>query len=116
MNLSGPPVARTLRGLALQPTHLVVLHDSLAHKTLAVSPKDGGSPNGHNGLRSIISALGTQSFHRIRLGIGKNEVDAAEYVMEKISPAERAFWGENGPGVEQAWKAVERLAVKLAQP
>ena len=48
----------------------------------AVSQKFGESANGHNGVRSVISVLGTSDFHRLRIGIGENEgVDAAEYVL-----------------------------------
>lgn len=113
MNLSGPPLSRALKSVGLRPTNLIVLHDSLSHKPQAISPKDGGSANGHNGIRSVISALGTDAFHRLRLGIGKNQGDAAEYVLEKLSPAERAFWEDDGAGVDQVWSAIERITTKI---
>jgi PTH1 family peptidyl-tRNA hydrolase len=112
MNLSGPPLSRALKSTGIRPNNLIVLHDSLSHKPQTISPKDGGSANGHNGIKSIISALGTDTFYRLRLGIGKNQGDAAQYVLEKLSPAERAFWEEGG-GVDQVWSAIERLAVKM---
>lgn len=111
MNLSGPPVASALSQAGLLPTSLVVLHDSLSHKPLVISPKFGGSANGHNGIRSIIAAsrIGAD-FHRLRLGIGKNEgQDAADYVMASLSPVEREFWGPDGKGVDAAWKHIERI-------
>lgn len=111
MNLSGPPVASALSQAGLPSTSLVVLHDSLGHKSLAISPKFGGSANGHNGIRSIMTASRIGSdFHRLRLGIGKNEdQNAADYVMASLSPVEREFWGPDGKGVDAAWKHIEKI-------
>lgn len=116
MNLSGPPVATALRSAGLRPSSLVVIHDSLSHKPLVISPKFGGSANGHNGLRSIITALGNDSdFHRLRIGIGKNDgQDAAEYVMSRLSDDERSFWCRNGKGVDLAWKCIEKIVLQDA--
>lgn len=111
MNLSGPPIARFLKSLGLQPSHLLVLHDSLAQKPCTLAPKAGGSAGGHNGVRSVIAALGTDAFPRLRIGIGAHSGDAAGYVLERLGGAERAFWGERGEGVDLAWRAIEN-AVK----
>ncbi|KZT22604.1 hypothetical protein NEOLEDRAFT_1137859 [Neolentinus lepideus HHB14362 ss-1] len=63
MNICGPQVAAALHGGS---STLIVIHDSLEHKPLTLSPKFGGSAGGHNGVRSIISALGNDSqFHRL---------------------------------------------------
>lgn len=105
MNLSGPPITRHLKSLRLPPSRLLVLHDSLGHKPCAVHPKAGGSANGHNGLRSLASALGTDAFARLRLGIGAHEGDAAAYVLGRLSEEERRYW--EGEGVERVWRAVE---------
>ncbi|KAH8107954.1 peptidyl-tRNA hydrolase [Cristinia sonorae] len=112
MNLSGPPVAAQLRTAGIPSLSLVVIHDSLSHRPLVVSPKFGGSANGHNGVRSIIAALGNNpDFHRIRVGIGKNDgQDAADYVMAKLSEAERNFWSHGGKGVDHVWKHIETIA------
>ena len=56
MNISGPPVASALKASALLPSHLILIHDSLSHAPATVSPKTGGSANGHNGVRSVIAA------------------------------------------------------------
>jgi PTH1 family peptidyl-tRNA hydrolase len=115
MNVSGPPIARTLKSLGLKPANLLVLHDALDRRPEVVSRKQGGSANGHNGVRSVISALGTEDFARLRLGIGKNDGDAAEYVLDKLPSSERVFWGEGGRGVDQAWKAIEHSVAQLVQ-
>jgi PTH1 family peptidyl-tRNA hydrolase len=71
----------------------------------------GGSANGHNGIKSVISALrGDDNFWRIRVGIGKNEgVDTGEYVMVKLSAFEKAFWGVDGEGVDLVMINVGRV-------
>ena len=112
MNVSGPSVQKTLRKTLHTPQSLVVIHDSLGHKLDVVSWRLGGSANGHNGVKSVISALGTPDFHRLRIGIGKNEgIDASEYVLQKLSNHERAFWGPYGQGLDVILKNIERIAL-----
>ena len=112
MNVSGPSVQKILRKASHAPHSLVVIHDSLGHKVDSVSWKLGGSANGHNGVKSVISALGTNEFHRLRIGIGKNEgVDAAEYVLQKLSNHERTFWSPYGQGLDTVLKNIERIAL-----
>jgi PTH1 family peptidyl-tRNA hydrolase len=97
MNISGPSVAAAFRKMVQPPTSLIVLADSLDHRPETLSIKLGGSANGHNGIKSIISALGGETgFYRFRLGIGRDESDAATYVMRKLSSHERQFWDDQG--------------------
>lgn len=111
MNVSGPSVRKIFQKTSHNPQSLVIIHDSLGHKLDVVSQRLGGSANGHNGVKSVISALGTPDFHRLRIGIGKNEgVDAAEYVLQKLSNHERTFWGPYGQGLDMVLKNIERIA------
>lgn len=106
MNISGPPVATALKTLSIPPSHMIVVHDSLDHKPMKVSAKWGGSASGHNGVRSIIASLGgTKDFHRLRIGIGRDQSDPADYVLRHLSPEERDFW-LNGDGVHAVWSAL----------
>lgn len=112
MNVSGPSVQNVLRKTSHTPQSLVLIHDSLGHKVEAVSGRLGGSANGHNGVKSVISALGTPDFHRLRIGIGRNEgVDAAEYVLQKLSNHERTFWSPSGKGLDAVLKNIERITL-----
>ena len=114
MNISGRSVSAALRQTAQLSSSMIVIHDSLSHKPEKLSYKLGGSANGHNGIKSIISALGGDAgFHRIRIGIGHNDADAAEYVLGKLSQHERQFWGEGGEGINLVLNEVERIAGKL---
>jgi len=71
MNLSGDAVARALRDTGLSPLQTWVVYDELDLPLCRMRIKTGGSTAGHNGVRSIVSALGTDEFVRFRVGVGK---------------------------------------------
>jgi peptidyl-tRNA hydrolase, PTH1 family len=73
MNESGRSVAPALRFYKLPPERLVVVHDELDLELGDVRAKQGGGLAGHNGLRSLADATGTQDFLRVRIGIGRPE-------------------------------------------
>ncbi len=75
-----------------EPTSLVAVYDDadLALGRIRIRPH--GSAGGHNGVRSMISALGTEAFPRVRLGVrgvGRTEQDLADYVLDGFEPDER---------------------------
>jgi PTH1 family peptidyl-tRNA hydrolase len=108
MNVSGPSIAAAARAHG-RPDMLVLLADSTEHAPCVVKSRFGGSASGHNGVKSVVAALGTQDFHRIRVGVGRNpNVDLAEYVLGKLSAHERAFW--EGEGLDRVCEALERVA------
>ena len=113
MNISGPPVSMALKKTARVPSSLVVIHDSLEHKPTVLSPRFGGSANGHNGVRSLISALGVKGFHRLRLGIGRPESDVSGYVLTRLPNYERQFWAPNGPGLDLVWEHIQKIALQI---
>ena len=114
MNISGRSVSSVLRNTVKSTDSMIVIHDSLSHKPEKISYKLGGSANGHNGVRSVIDALGgNANFHRLRIGIGHNDVDAAEYVLKKLSAHEREFWGEDGVGVKLVLDEVGKIVDKM---
>ena len=112
MNVSGRPVASALQSRNLPLSSLVVIHDALDVTPGTLKYKFGGSPDGHNGLRSIISALGgDKAFHRLRIGIGRGDDDVARYVLSKLPSYDRQFWGENGQGVDIVLRELEKIAM-----
>jgi PTH1 family peptidyl-tRNA hydrolase len=115
MNISGAPVLTALRKSSRVPSSLIVLHDSIEHRPTALSPKFGGTAEGHNGVRSIISSLGTKDFFRLRLGIGKPQSDVAGYVLERLPNFERQFWAPDGPGLDLVWEHIQKIARKVEQ-
>jgi peptidyl-tRNA hydrolase, PTH1 family len=91
MNLSGGPAA-ALRGFYKIPDdRIVVVHDELDLPFGTIRLKLGGGDNGHNGLRSITSALRTREYYRLRLGIGRppGRMDPADFVLRDFSASER---------------------------
>ena len=91
MNLSGRPVAALTAFYKVPPDRLVVIHDELDIPFGALRLKLGGGAGGHNGLRSITQALGTEDYYRVRFGIGRppGRMDPAVYVLRDFSAAER---------------------------
>ena len=73
MNLSGLSVAALVREMAMPipSEELIVLYDELAFPLGELRVKERGSANGHNGVKSISGALGTEEWLRIRIGVGK---------------------------------------------
>ena len=78
MNASGKAVAALANYYKILPAQILVIHDELDLPPDTVKLKKGGGHGGHNGLKDIVSALGTPDFWRLRLGIGhpgnRNEV------------------------------------------
>lgn len=70
MNRSGQSVGALARFYKITPDQVLVVHDELDLMPGIVRLKKGGSSGGHNGLKDITAALGTQDYWRLRLGIG----------------------------------------------
>jgi PTH1 family peptidyl-tRNA hydrolase len=70
MNLSGRAVGAIAKFFKISPQEVLVVHDELDLPPGSAKLKKGGSTGGHNGLKDIAAALGTQDFWRLRLGIG----------------------------------------------
>ena len=84
MNASGEPVLRLLAERAASPAELVVVVDDVALPLGRLRVRERGSDGGHNGLRSLILALGSDEFARVRIGVGLDEppdVDLADFVL-----------------------------------
>jgi PTH1 family peptidyl-tRNA hydrolase len=108
MNESGGPVAGFSGFYRLGAGQVVVVHDELDLPFGTVRLKLGGGDNGHNGLRSVTSRLGTREYYRARIGIGRppGRMDPAVYVLRDFAAPERA---ELPLVLERAADAVEML-------
>jgi len=91
MNRSGAAVRSLLRRYTRGLQDLVVVYDEKDLPLGRVRLRKEGSAGGHNGMRDIIQALGTQEFARLRLGIGapSGDEDTADYVLSPFKPDER---------------------------
>jgi PTH1 family peptidyl-tRNA hydrolase len=110
MNLSGGPVAALLKFYSLDVSRLIVVHDELDIPFDTLKIKVGGGHGGHNGLRDIIAATGSNEFIRIRMGIGRppGRQAAADFVLHDFSSTERAALPNL---LEDAADAIELIAV-----
>lgn len=70
MNRSGQSVGALARFYKIEADEVLVIHDELDLPPGAAKLKKGGSSGGHNGLKDITAALGTQDYWRLRIGIG----------------------------------------------
>jgi peptidyl-tRNA hydrolase, PTH1 family len=92
MNESGSSLPPLLRRTSIDDlAELVVVHDELDLDPGRLQLRFGGGLAGHNGLRSIAQALGTQDFARLRVGIGKppSKERGADYVLRRGSAKQR---------------------------
>lgn len=90
MNRSGPAVRGLLERLRLEPDQALVICDDLAIEFGTLRLRRQGSHGGHNGLRSIIEALGTTGFPRLRVGIGPaaSSAEHVDFVLGRFQPGE----------------------------
>ena len=91
MNDSGLAGARLLADLGLGLDHVVVIYDDLDLSLGRLRVRAGGSPGGHNGIRSLQSHWRSQKFARVRIGIGRppSGVDPIEFVLGRARGQER---------------------------
>lgn len=91
MNRSGQSVGALARFFKILPEEILVVHDELDLMPGTVKMKKGGGSGGHNGLKDISAALGTQDYWRLRLGIGHPRQfnlaqQVADFVLQRPRP------------------------------
>ena len=115
MNETGGPVSALAKFYKVPVERVIAVHDELdiAFDTLRV--KLGGGDNGHNGLRSMRSSLGSGDFYRVRVGIGRppGRQSPADFVLSDYSSAERKILPFQ---VDRAADAVESLIAEGLEP
>ncbi len=110
MNLSGRAVADLVRFYKIPLDDVLVIVDEVALPAGQLRVRSRGSAGGHNGLKSIIGALGSDAFARLRIGVGRGDPqrDLADHVLAKIEPSMQAIFNET---VARAADAVESCVV-----
>ena len=89
MNLSGNSVAPLVKYNNATAADLLVIQDDIDLPVGRMRIRKTGSCGGHNGIRNIISTLGTTAFTRLKLGVGKDKSDVVAHVLGKFDPATR---------------------------
>jgi PTH1 family peptidyl-tRNA hydrolase len=111
MNVSGPPIALLARKRGVPVERVVACHDDLDLAFGALRIKRGGSTAGHHGLDSLVEALHSPDFYRVRVGIGRppGRQDPIQFVLEPFARRERDQIDES---IEAAADAVVSLVTR----
>lgn len=90
MNVSGQSIGAARKFFKVDPADVLVVHDDVDLEPGRLQAKFGGGLAGHNGLRSIAQALGTNDFLRLRIGVGRpgrgDRRSVADYVLGRFEP------------------------------
>ena len=115
MNLSGVAVRGLLQFYKIDAADMLVVVDDVNLELGRLRTRAAGSAGGHNGLKSIIEALGSDEFARLRVGVGRGDArrDLADHVLAKFDPAERPVVEES---VARAADAAETFIMEGIGP
>ncbi len=105
MNLSGKSVLQLSSYFHIPPQRIIVMFDDISLVPGRLRVRGDGSAGGHNGIKSIISELGSQDFPRVKIGVGAKptaEYDLADWVLSSFSSLEEKALG---PALERAGEA-----------
>lgn len=92
MNKSGLAVSQLARFYQVEPDDILVIHDHMDLERGKLRLRPGGGSGGNNGIKSIISLLGTDTFPRVRVGVGRppGRMDPAAFVLQNFGADEEA--------------------------
>ena len=109
MNNSGLSVMDAARFYKLPPERVIVIFDDISLPVGRLRVRADGSAGGHNGTKSIIGALNSQSFPRVKIGVGQKphpDYDLADWVLSNFTREEEAH-------VERAAEAAAQAALEV---
>ena len=86
MNLSGRAVVRLCQKKRIDPSEILIIYDDIDLPLGKIRLRQSGSSGGHNGVESIITALKTPRFSRLRIGVGKENTQSREVADHVLSP------------------------------
>lgn len=104
MNRSGLAIGEAAAFYKIPAERVIVLHDEISFEPGVIRIRRRGSAGGHNGLKSIIAAVG-EEFPRVKIGVGKKptpEYDLVDWVLGKFSEADLTAMGERYPDIFSA--------------
>ena len=90
MNASGNSVLQLSAYFSIPPQRIIVIFDDISLQPGRLRVRGEGSAGGHNGIKSIISQLGSQDFPRVKIGVGAKapEQDLADWVLSGFTAGE----------------------------
>lgn len=119
MNDSGAAVVAAMRYFKTSPDDTLIIHDDIDVPFGKLKLQVGRGSGGHNGIRSVEKALGSNEFWRLKVGVGRppGSQDPADYVLRRFSSAERSevdLFVRDGLDVAEAWVHSPSKAQELA--
>ncbi len=108
MNNSGQAITSLVSQYRVKPANILIVYDEMSLPLGKIRVRPGGSSGGHNGIKSIVAALGTEEFPRIRIGIGQPEGSGSHigHVLGRMAGEEKKAAEES---VAAAVSAVESV-------
>jgi PTH1 family peptidyl-tRNA hydrolase len=110
MNASGESVHLLVRRFKVPPQNILIVHDDIDLPLGKIRIRERGSSGGHKGIQSIIDCLGSQDFPRIRIGVGRPQMEENQevvaHVLGAFSPQERSMIDETVPRVSEAIRCI----------
>jgi len=117
MNLSGRSVLQLSAYFSIPPQKIIVLFDDISLEPGRLRIRADGSAGGHNGIKSIIQELGSQTFPRVKIGVGAKphpEYDLADWVLSSFSAQEEKALAVSLPNAAEAVLAIIESGVPEA--
>jgi PTH1 family peptidyl-tRNA hydrolase len=118
MNLSGEAVKKAVRDLGVAPSAVWVVHDEIDLPLCRLRIRVGGRSAGHNGVRSVMAALGTDAFVRFRVGVGRpagaGRDAGVRHVLGGFSRREQSLVGKVVAGVADSLEMAMDVGVERA--
>jgi PTH1 family peptidyl-tRNA hydrolase len=116
VNRSGDALRHLMRKHHVDAAHVIVIYDDLNLEPGKVRIRKQGGAGGHNGMKSIISTLGTDEFVRIRIGVGRPAVsgEQVDYVLGRMAPRERKLVRDASTRAADAAEAAVRDGLDFA--
>lgn len=104
MNLSGESVRELMNYYKCTAEDIIVIYDDISLEVGRLRVRTKGSAGGHNGIKNIISQLGTDEFDRIKVGVGEKppKMDLADYVLGHFSKEEQPMIRDSVDRAKQA--------------
>lgn len=116
VNRSGDAIRHLMRKHHIETDHLIVIYDDLNLEPGKVRIRSKGGAGGHNGMKSVISSLGTEEFTRIRIGVGRpaSSSEQVDYVLGTMAPQERKVVRDAATRAAEAAKVTVTQSVETA--
>lgn len=116
MNNSGLAAQAIMAWHKIERHKLIVVFDDADLAAGLIRVREKGSAGGHHGIESVIASLGATEFYRVRIGIGREELNAdlTEFVLQKIPPGQATIFDEAIGRAAEAAEAVVELGIAAA--